>query len=78
MLSRIPVRFTAADSMIPFTRHTQDEIDTTFISSQHLSQAKEKRRMKRSSSRKGPDHFGSDCVGFSPISLDYNSCLGGF
>ncbi|KAG1786439.1 uncharacterized protein HD556DRAFT_1050074 [Suillus plorans] len=78
VLSRISVRLTAADPMIPFTRHTQDEIDTTFKSSQHPSQAKEKQRMKRSLRRKEPDHFGGDCVGFAPISLDYNSCLGGF
>lgn len=75
---RIPVRFTAADSMIPFARHTQDEIDTTFTSLQHPSQAKEKRGMKRSSRREGRGHSSNGHTGFAMPSLDYDGCLGGF
>lgn len=78
VMSRISLRFTAADSMIPCTRHTQDAIDTTFTFLQHPSQAKEQRRMKRSSCRKRTSHLSSDHAGFGPPSLDYDSCLGGF
>ncbi|KAG1737015.1 hypothetical protein EDB19DRAFT_1008773 [Suillus lakei] len=77
-ISRISVRFTAADSMIPFTRHAQDEIDTTYTFLQHPSQAKEKQKMKRSSRRKRTGHLNSDHAGFAAPSLDYDGCLGGF
>ncbi|KAG2140166.1 hypothetical protein DEU56DRAFT_886103 [Suillus clintonianus] len=78
MISRISVRFTSADSMIPFTRHTQDEIDTPFSLLQHPSQAKEKQRKKRSMRRKGTGHLNGDHAAFAVPSLDYDSCLGGF
>lgn len=77
-IRRIPVRFTAADSTIPITRHTQDEIDTAFTFLQHPSQAKEKRGMKRNSRRKGTGHLSSDRAGFAMPSLDFDGCLGGF
>jgi len=76
--TRLFVRFTSADSMIPFA-HSQDESDTPCAYLQHPAlQGKEKR--KGGSRRKGATHLGGNQChsGFSVPSLDFDDCLGGF
>ncbi|KAJ8583663.1 hypothetical protein M405DRAFT_828211 [Rhizopogon salebrosus TDB-379] len=74
------VRFTSADSMIPFT-HAQDESDSdtpcTFLQHPNLL-GKEKRRRQGGSRRKGATHQGGNQSAFSVPSLDFDGCLGGF
>jgi hypothetical protein len=74
------VRFTSADSMIPFT-HAQDESDSdtpcTFLQHPDLL-GKEKRRRQGGSRRKGATHQGGNQSAFSVPSLDFDGCLGGF